>query len=233
MILGDIPTHVAVEPTVATATVLIVDDHQMVRETLCRYLAEIGDVRVTEAEDFVSAFAAIARHPNFDLVLLDLRMPGVDGFTTLATLRRLFPTLRVVMLSGSVDPADIRRAAESGAAGYLPKSMDHVPLVNALRLILSGEQFFPARIFQPIDVPGQARGTAMDSGMPGAVELTCRQKSVLAELAKGAPNREIGRTLGISEITAKIHVHSICQKLGARNRMQAVQRARMLGLLRD
>src|SRR3954447_21540922 len=69
---------------------LIVDDHQMIREILSRYFAEIG-VCVTEAEDFVSGFAAITRQPEFDLVLLDIRMPGVDGFTTLTTLRRLFP----------------------------------------------------------------------------------------------------------------------------------------------
>ncbi|MCI0429596.1 MAG: response regulator transcription factor [Rhodospirillales bacterium] len=234
MTLGDVPSQSLVGNGKPAMRALIVDDHQMIRETLSRYLAEIGVVSVTEAKDFVSAFTAITKQPDFDLVLLDIRMPGVDGLTTLATLRQLFPKLRVVILSGSVDLADIRRAAENGAAGYLPKSMDHLPLVNALRLILSGEQYFPARIFQQADasLSPQAAGT-VDLNTVGAVELTSRQKAVLAELAKGMSNREIGKTLGISEITVKIHVHSICQKLAARNRLQAVQRARSLGMLRD
>jgi two-component system, NarL family, nitrate/nitrite response regulator NarL len=212
---------------------LIVDDHQMVREILSRYFAEI-DVSVIEAEDFVSAFAAITRQPEFDLILLDIRMPGVDGFTTLATLRRLFPALRIAILSGSVDVMDMRRAAEGGAVGYLPKSMDRQPLVNALRLLISGEKFFPANLFEANEKPAYLQELpAWSSKGFGTVELTSRQKAVLNEVAKGMSNREIGKALGISEITVKIHVHSICQKLAVRNRMQAVQRGRSLGLLPD
>jgi DNA-binding NarL/FixJ family response regulator len=212
---------------------LIVDDHQMVREILSRYFAEI-DVSVIEAEDFVSAFAAITRQPEFDLILLDIRMPGVDGFTTLATLRRLFPALRIAILSGSVDVMDMRRAAEGGAVGYLPKSMDRQPLVNALRLLISGEKFFPVNLFEPNEKPAYLQELpAWSSKGFGTVELTSRQKAVLNEVAKGMSNREIGKALGISEITVKIHVHSICQKLAVRNRMQAVQRGRSLGLLPD
>ena len=212
---------------------LIVDDHQMVREILSRYFAEI-DVSVIEAEDFVSAFAAITRQPEFDLILLDIRMPGVDGFTTLATLRRLFPALRIAILSGSVDVMDMRRAAENGAVGYLPKSMDRQPLVNALRLLISGEKFFPANLFEANEKPAYLQELpAWSSNSFGTVELTSRQKAVLNEVAKGMSNREIGKALGISEITVKIHVHSICQKLAVRNRMQAVQRGRSLGLLPD
>lgn len=212
---------------------LIVDDHQMVREILSRYFAEI-DVSVIEAEDFVSAFAAITRQPEFDLILLDIRMPGVDGFTTLATLRRLFPALRIAILSGSVDVMDMRRAAEGGAVGYLPKSMDRQPLVNALRLLISGEKFFPTNLFEATEKPAYLQELpAWSSNSFGTVELTSRQKAVLNEVAKGMSNREIGKALGISEITVKIHVHSICQKLAVRNRMQAVQRGRSLGLLPD
>jgi DNA-binding NarL/FixJ family response regulator len=212
---------------------LIVDDHQMVREILSRYFAEI-DVSVIEAEDFVSAFAAITRQPEFDLILLDIRMPGVDGFTTLATLRRLFPALRIAILSGSIDVMDMRRAAEGGAVGYLPKSMDRQPLVNALRLLISGEKFFPTNVFEATEKPAYLQELpAWSSNGFGTVELTSRQKAVLNEVAKGMSNREIGKALGISEITVKIHVHSICQKLAVRNRMQAVQRGRSLGLLPD
>jgi two-component system, NarL family, nitrate/nitrite response regulator NarL len=212
---------------------LIVDDHQMVREILSRYFAEI-DVSVIEAEDFVSAFAAITRQPEFDLILLDIPMPGVDGFTTLATLRRLFPALRIAILSGSVDVMDMRRAAEGGAVGYLPKSMDRQPLVNALRLLISGEKFFPTNVFEATEKPAYLQELpAWSSNGFGTVELTSRQKAVLNEVAKGMSNREIGKALGISEITVKIHVHSICQKLAVRNRMQAVQRGRSLGLLPD
>jgi len=205
----------------------------MVREILSRYFAEI-DVSVIEAEDFVSAFAAITRQPEFDLILLDIRMPGVDGFTTLATLRRLFPALRIAILSGSVDVMDMRRAAEGGAVGYLPKSMDRQPLVNALRLLISGEKFFPTNLFEATEKPAYLQELpAWSSNSFGTVELTSRQKAVLNEVAKGMSNREIGKALGISEITVKIHVHSICQKLAVRNRMQAVQRGRSLGLLPD
>jgi DNA-binding NarL/FixJ family response regulator len=212
---------------------LIVDDHQMIRETLSRYLSELG-VEVCEAEDFVSAFATISRQPSLDLAILDIRMPGVDGLTTLATLRRVFPGLRIAILSGSVDLADMKRAAENGAVGYLPKSMDRQPLVDALSSLLSGGRFFPTFMFQPSEAPAPAQDLpAWKSNAVGPVELTARQKAVLSELAKGISNREIGKALGISEITVKIHVHSICQKLAVRNRMQAVQRGRSLGLLPD
>jgi two-component system, NarL family, nitrate/nitrite response regulator NarL len=219
------------DPGVPSAKVLVVDDHQMIRETLARYLAEIGSVSVTEAEDFVSAFVAVAQQTDFDLVVLDIRMPGVDGFTTMATLRRLFPGLRVALLSGSVDLADMRRALEGGAVGYLPKSMDRGALVNALRLMLLGEKFFPA-VFQSVEPQNYSQEAAVPGrSRVGAIELTPRQRAVLIELAKGMSNREIGNALGISEITVKIHVHSICQKLSVRNRVQAAQRGRSLGLL--
>jgi two-component system nitrate/nitrite response regulator NarL len=220
------------DPGVPSAKVLVVDDHQMIRETLARYLAEIGSVSVTEAEDFVSAIVAVAQQTDFDLVVLDIRMPGVDGFTTMATLRRLFPGLRLALLSGSVDRADMRRALEGGAVGYLPKSMDRRALVNALRLMLLGEKFFPAEIFQSVEPPNYPQEAAVPGqSRVGAIELTPRQRAVLIELAKGMSNREIGNALGISEITVKIHVHSICQKLSVRNRVQAAQRGRSLGLV--
>jgi DNA-binding NarL/FixJ family response regulator len=129
---------------------------------------------------------------------------------------------------------DMRRAAEGGAVGYLPKSMDRQPLVNALRLLISGEKFFPTNLFEATEKPAYLQELpAWSSNNFGTVELTSRQKAVLNEVAKGMSNREIGKALGISEITVKIHVHSICQKLAVRNRMQAVQRGRSLGLLPD
>jgi CheY-like chemotaxis protein len=121
----------SLEPGDRALRALIVDDHQMIRETLSRYLSEL-DVAVVEAEDFVSAFAAITRQPDFDLAILDIRMPGVDGLTTLATLRRLFPGLRVAILSGSIDLLDMSEPQKT-SRGVLPKSMDRQPLVNALR----------------------------------------------------------------------------------------------------
>jgi DNA-binding NarL/FixJ family response regulator len=210
--------------------VLIVDDHPLIRESLACYLAEIGSVSVSEAEDFVSAVAAIFQRPDFDLVVLDIRMPGVDGFTTLVMLRRLFPYLRVALLSESGTPVEMRRALENGAVGYLPKSMDRLPLVNALRLLLSDEKFFPAEIVQPAASYAQ-EGSVADESRLRSFGLTSRQKAVLTEVAKGKSNREIGQVLCISEITVKMHVHAVCQKLTTRNRRQAVERARSLGLI--
>src|SRR5262249_20583983 len=127
--------------------VLVVDDHQMIRETLLRYLSELEGVSATEAHDFPSAFTAITT-THSDLVLLDIRMPGVDGFTALTTLRGLFPALRIAILSGSVDVADSQRAFDLGAVGYLTKAMERAALLHAMRRILSGDRFFAPQTFE-------------------------------------------------------------------------------------
>jgi two-component system, NarL family, nitrate/nitrite response regulator NarL len=212
---------------------LVVDGCEAMRKTLSGCLVELGDVSVQRASDFSSALALITAGTPVDLVLI--ATSGIDGLTALAALRKLFPELKVALVCGSTKAAEVRRAADLGAVGYLPKAMDRAPLIHAIRLILSGERFFPAQFLRAAAMSGPSPvrrgGLSRARVEPDTIGLTSRQQAVLRELAKGSSNREVGEALGISEVTVKIHVHAIFQKLGVRNRTQAVQRARDIALI--
>jgi len=205
--------------------ILIVDDHALFREGLCHVLNALQDnVTILEAPDNAQAMQCLSDNPNLDLVLLDLNMPGKNGFTTLDTFSKHYPALPVVILSASTQHSDIQQALDAGAMGYIPKDTTSAVMLNALRLILSGSVYVPPNFAQhePKNTP---------HSISNSLHLTPRQQQVLHLLVQGIANKEIATQLNLAEATVKMHVTSIMKTLGVANRTQAVIAADKLGLI--
>ena len=203
--------------------VLIADDHPMVRDALLRIVRQMEtQARVDEAGDFASVCARLDQELP-DLLLLDLNMPGMDTLAGLRRLRQRYPTLSIVVASGQDDPVTIRNVLATGASGFISKSDPPQTLVNALRLVATGGVYVSARL-----LGGSGNGSAPPPA--DASGLTPRQRDVLDLLLLGHPNKQIARVLGLTEGTVKIHIAAILRALQARNRTEAVLRARQQGL---
>lgn len=172
----------------------------------------------------------VSRFNNLDLILLDIDLPGVDGLTALPDLRELAPTAPIVVLSGSETTAHVARALENGAIGYIPKSCTSHEMLAALKIILEGEIYVPARLMGKLNAPILS-GKTVNTGKLNPALLTSRQVEVLELMTKGLPNKSIARTLNVAEGTVKLHVATILRSLGARNRTDAVMQASRLGVL--
>jgi DNA-binding NarL/FixJ family response regulator len=203
---------------------LIVDDHAVLRDGLAALLGQAApDMAVLQARDVDGALAQIEAHPDLDIVVLDLLMPGVGGLEALDRLGRVRPGLPVIVLSSSEDPRDVRAALGRGALGYVPKSASHHTLLSAVALVLTGELYVP-----PLMVGAPA---ADRRAQPQTPALTARQADVLRLLAEGRSNRAIAEALGLSEKTVKVHVTAVLKALDAANRTQAAEAGRRLGLI--
>ncbi len=194
-------------------SVLIVDDHPVVRQGL-RVLLEVQDgIQVAgEARDGPAALRLAAEHDP-DVILLDLKLPAMDGLGVLTELKARDTTSKVLVLTSVTDPVAAGRAMREGAAGVLYKDVDPDALVRAIRAVHDGHLLL---------APGAA-GTLLRpaTSSPGLDALTTREREVLAELARGRSNREIARALNVSEKTVKAHVSSVLAKLGVQDRTQA------------
>jgi DNA-binding NarL/FixJ family response regulator len=212
--------------------ILLADDHDLVRDGIMSFLKTAApDITVSQAKDFAESLAIVDSDTNIDLTILDLNMPGMNGLSGLTVMRQKFPDVPVVILSGSVKRSDVLNALEHGASGYLPKTLSGKSLINALRLVLSGEKYIPSALLE--DDGGSIRpgeidldGLAPDNPLR---QLTNREREVLALLTKGLSNKEIAKQLSVREITVKVHLTGIFKKLGAANRTQAVKIAMQLG----
>lgn len=220
--------------------ILIADDHPLYREGLVRLVAELdSDVETREAEDFSKAVELAQSDGPFDLILTDLRMPGMDQFAGIRALRGSSPSVPIVVISGFESRVNLERSLESGAQGFLPKSAPPSVMVNALRLILLGEIYVPPSLFSSDAKPTEAAAASIESAR-SAMEiranvdmLTQRQMGVLALIGQGLSNRDIAQRLQISEGTVKVHVGAILKTLGVANRTQAALLATELGITLD
>ncbi len=209
--------------------VLLADDHALFREGVRLVLESLveGPLEVVEASDYIQALAAIRADASVDVGLVDLNMPGMDGFSGIEALKRASPNLHLVVVSASEQPSDVRRALDSGAHGYITKSSPSAAMLEAIRLVLGGETF----ISPGLDVPDGLGGGANDSDAEAVRQsLTPRQRDVLAMLRQGKSNKEIARDLDLAEITVKLHVTAILRALGVENRTQAAIMASKIGL---
>lgn len=200
--------------------VLIADDHALLRDGLRPFVSKISDdVTIFESCDYPSTHETLATE-NPDLVLLDLRMPGMDGTDGVLRLRRAFPEARIVIVTGWVTRSDVIEAMRLGVAGYLPKSLNGTAMLHALRLILCGVPYYPAEVLVADAAP------AIAADQPGErsplASLTRREYEILTQLVGGASNKEIAKVLGLTEITIKSHLRNVFRKIGATNRTQAV-----------
>ena len=205
--------------------ILVVDDHPLILAALGHVLKQLGaEVAVLDAPTGAAGRELAAAHPDADLMLFDLGLPGVDGFALLAELRSRHPEIPVVVLSGSEHREDVLRALDLGAMGYIPKSASNEVMLQALRLVLSGGVFLP---------PGALVATAPSATRAASqreLALTDRQVEVFGLILQGRPNKLICRELGLAEGTVKIHVAAILRSLGVHTRTQAVIEASRLGI---
>ena len=199
-------------------TLLIADDHPLFREALRGVaLRQLPDAHIREAENASALYALVEAEPDADLLLLDLNMPGVQGFSALVHLRAVHPQLPIVMVSAREEPEVMRRALDHGAMGFIPKSSDAATLAAALRQVLDGERWIPQAALAARPMAEEERAVAARIR-----ELTTQQFRVLLMLGSGLLNKQIGYELGVSEATIKAHMTAILRKLGASNRTQAV-----------
>jgi DNA-binding NarL/FixJ family response regulator len=205
--------------------ILIIDDHALFREGLSHVLHDLAeDMTVLEAANVERAIQYVAANPDLDLVLLDLNMPGQDGFTALEVFTGQYPALPVVILSASTQRSDIQRCLDLGALGYIPKDTTSTVMLNALQLVLSGGIYTPPNIMQGDE-------TLTTTPAPTHHDLTPRQLQVLSLLVQGCSNKEIARNMVVAEATVKMHITSIFKSLGVSNRTQAAMAAEKLGLV--
>jgi DNA-binding NarL/FixJ family response regulator len=193
--------------------ILIVDDHALFREGLAYVLDELEqNMSIFNAIDYDTAMQALLDNPDLDLVLLDLELPGKDGFSVLKVFRQTHPTIPVIILSASNRMSDVQRVLDAGAVGFIPKNTTSKLMFSAVRIILAGGIYFPQSMMKK-------RQALMNNETE--VLLTPRQKEVLDQLVLGSSNKNIAGVLGITEATAKMHITSILKKLGVKNRTQA------------
>lgn len=202
--------------------VLVVDDHPVVRQGLRVFLDLQDDLHVVGEAGDGSEVVALVDELRPDVVLLDLKMPGVDGVETLRLLRERPDTPRVLVVTSFTDPASVVPAIRAGAAGYVYKDVAPEALAQGIRSVHAGHALLAPEVAALL-----ASGEPQDKGLSG---LTEREREVLAELARGRSNREIARGFVLSEKTVKTHVSNILMKLGVADRTQAALYAQRHGL---
>ncbi|MFT4195181.1 response regulator [Ottowia sp.] len=211
--------------------ILIADDHRLIVEAVAEKLAELGPgvcfVQALSVQELLDGIGA-----DLDLAIIDLGMPGARGLDHVAQVRRLRPDLPIVVLSGHEDPAVMRAAFDAGASGFIPKAYSPEVMLSAVQLVLSGGTYVPPMMMNPSALPAPPPPLVYGGGTRSLAQLrnvlTERQFEVLSLLTEGQPNKQIGRNLGISEGTVKIHLAAIFRVLKVRNRTEAVVAVREL-----
>ena len=203
---------------------IIADDHPLfraaLREVVGRY---IPGAQIIEVSALDPLQAAIANHPDSDMVLLDLRMPGARGFSSLLYLRAEYPAVPIIVVSASEDPSVVQRALDFGASGFIPKSAGIETIGESLRTVLDGG------ISAPRLPEGRTKAEELDRELARRLStLTPQQLKVLVMLAEGQSNKYIAGHLAITEATVKAHITGILRKLGIERRTQAAILAQRL-----
>ena len=195
--------------------ILLADDHTLFAEAFKTLVErDTPDASVDIRANLGEAHRAMGADAAYDIVLLDLAMPGMAGHASIADTLKAFPATKLVVISGTAQPEDARAVMQLGARGFLPKTLSGKVIIAALRLVASGGTYLPAE-YAIAQAPGAQPPEARPAG------LTPKEAEVLRHLAAGKSNKEIGRAMGLQEITIKLHVRNIFRKLGVRNRVEA------------
>ena len=211
--------------------IVVADDHKLVRDGLKPFLAELApNVEILDAATIGEAMAAVAGATNLGLILLDLMMPGMNGLEGLSKLKSSCPDIPVVIVSGFSSRDHVAAAVQAGASGFIPKTVSGMAMVNALRLVLSGETYLPSSTFFDDGQTQPLAPVIRPQGTPAPFDkLSRREAEILALLVEGRTNKEIAIALELQEITIKVHLRNVYRKIGAANRAQAVRIAMSSG----
>ncbi|WP_166840238.1 LuxR C-terminal-related transcriptional regulator [Rheinheimera pleomorphica] len=213
------------------AKLIVADDHPLFRNALINAISSTFATKATiETDSFDSTCEALEQHPDTDLLLLDLHMPGNCGFLGLIQLRKTHPTLPIVVISASEELDVIRRVMAFGASAYVPKSANPADISAALNAVMAGELWVPQGIKKQV-LEQHSNEAEDDLDLAAKVaQLTAQQYKVLYYLTEGWLNKQIAYDLHISEATVKAHITAIFRKLGVTNRTQVVIQAQRLTL---
>ncbi len=207
---------------------LVIDDHALVRTGLVLTLHSLDpEAVIYEASDVNEAMLVVRDKPDLDLVIIDLRLPVIDGLAGLGLIRQRHPGLRVAVITAQYTPGEVQQAMERGAVAFIPKTFSTPQTLEILRGVLAGGSYTPG---DPAWEGALAPAPALGSGPDGPSVLTDRQMQVLALLVQGKPNKIIGDELKLAPGTVKIHISSVLRALHVTNRTQAVLAAARLGL---
>jgi DNA-binding NarL/FixJ family response regulator len=197
--------------------IVIIDDHPLFRDALRQTLEEsFSDIKITEGGSLETVATAIQSGADIDLVLLDLSMPGIHGYSGLMFLRAQNPEIPVMVVSAQESPSVIQRCLEFGASGFIPKSLEVKRIREAVAAVLEGG------VWWPDDLKVDAGADDASEIVARLASLTPQQVRVLMMLGEGLLNKQIAFQLGVSEATVKAHVSAILEKLGVDSRTQAV-----------
>ena len=198
---------------------IVADDHPPFRAALAQALRQVApQAEIVESDTMDATTEVVTRHPDADLILLDLHMPGAHGFSGLIQLRGQTPEIPVAVISGSDEPHVVRRAIDYGASGFIPKSSSLSEIAAAVSEILGGEIWLPESLAEVLGESDEE-----DTRFAEAIaSLTPQQFRVLNMLTEGLLNKQIAYELSVSEATIKAHVTAILRKLGVHSRTQAV-----------
>ena len=204
--------------TAAATHFVVADDHPLFRDAMRQAVAAVvASARIDVAGSFDELTALLEQDSEVDLILLDLTMPGISGFSGLIYLRAQYPAVPVVIVSASDDVGTIRRSLDFGASGFIPKRFGVDTLRDAIEKVMGGDVWIP-----PDTDLSAAPDPEMARTRDRLVTLTPQQVRVLMMLSEGLLNKQIAYRLGVSEATIKAHVSAILQKLGVESRTQAV-----------
>lgn len=196
--------------------ILIVEDHALVREAMAQTLSRLEPgIECVEAKGADDALAKLEGAADWDLAIIDLMLPDMNGFSLLAVLAKRFPDVPAIVVSAMDDEASVRRAIKGGASGFVSKASSGETLLQAVRVVLDGGVCTP-------EAATQSSGRRGGAPVSERFGLTAAQTRVLELLAQGKTNREIADLLGLSEGTVKVHMSAIFRALGVSNRAQAL-----------
>ena len=204
--------------------IILADDHKIVREGLRWMLSDEDDVEIVGEADSGEALLKLVDRVDADIVLLDVRMPGMSGLDALEILNDRVPDLKVIILSMHGEPAYVRRAVELGAVGYLLKSSDRDELLGALAAVAAGKAYIQGEVTETLmkTISGQEAGTSL---------LSPRETEILVLVSRGLENKQIATELGISEATVKTHLKGVFNRLDVSSRAEAAAVGLRLGLI--
>jgi len=214
--------------------ILLVDDHTLFREGMRYVLQQLPEaVEILEAGNFPDGLTLATQHPELDLALLDLNMPGSEGPISIKFFHHRYPHIPVVVISGEEGRGVMEKVMNYGAMGFVCKNSAAQVMLSALKLVLSGGIYVPPQLLQRQGLMVDKQSEQIDGRSLRTNEygLTARQMQVLTHLANGLSNKEIAEQMCLAEGTVKIHIATMYQILRVSSRMEAVRMAEGLGLI--